>query len=67
MELSAVERARALGLDLVQSCSQNNIHIATAEGKAACSSNMRVFKPRNPDWMGCGRCLRKLEKLEKVR
>jgi hypothetical protein len=65
MELSAIKRARALGLDFVQSCSQNNIHIATAEGKAACSSNIKVFRNDTPDWMGCSRCLKKLEKLEK--
>lgn len=58
--------AEKFGISYVQDCSANNIHIAK-EGKASCNSRFRVFEiePESVDWIGCSRCLKKIEKLEK--
>lgn len=64
--MTVQEVAEKFGLEFVQSCSANNIHIAK-EGKAACSSRIRVFQTsiQNAITEGiqCSKCYKKIEKL----
>lgn len=64
--MTVAEVAEKFGLEFVQTCSANNIHIAK-EGKAACNSRFRVFKISieyaTGSWIGCTKCYKQLEKL----
>lgn len=61
--MTVKEVVEKFGLEFVQSCSQNNVHISK-NGKAACNSRFRVFSiGKDYEWIGCTACYKQLEKL----